>query len=207
MKFINPKIRKNLENIVLEQQIIDGDLVDLLVAGQFVDFYIHDIEFNGCKFIDVDFSKFPLRNVSLIDCVFEKCNLSGCDFSTNGVHRTRFDKCNMVGCDFVSCSLSDVSIWESKCNYINFSDSKIKHFILKDSVVKDGRFVSAELQDICFDEDVFDSCEFLNTKLKDIDFSNCNISNIGVSAADIKGIIVNEEQAIMLVALLGIIIK
>ena len=41
----------------------------------------------------------------------------------------------------------------------------------------------------------------------DIDFSNCNINEIGVSSNDIKGIIVNSEQALMLITLFGIIVK
>ena len=48
--------------------------------------------------------------------------------------------------------------------------------------------------------------ESLN-KAENIDFSNCNINEIGVSSNDIKGVIVNSEQALMLISLFGIIIK
>ena len=207
MNLIKPKISKYLEVVKLDLSMVKNDLVDLMVCDQIIDFSIEDIEFNGCKFINVDFSKYPLKNISFIDCIFEKCNLYGSSFIEKGINRTKFDRCNMVGCDFISCNFNDVIILNSKCDYINFSDSKMKHFMIQDTVVKEGRFVSVKLNDINFNNVDFSNCEFLNTKLQGIDFSNCDINNISVSSNDIKGIIVNETQAIMLVSLLGIIIK
>lgn len=64
-----------------------------------------------------------------------------------------------------------------------------------------------EEEDINFEDTNFGSSEFLNTVLKGIDFSSCNISDIGVSPNDVKGIVVNVEQALMLISLLGIIVK
>lgn len=207
MKIVSLKIIKNLEEIELNQNMVGNDFIDLLIKNQSITFQIEGIEFNGCKFINVDFSKYPLKNISFIDCIFEKCNLYGSSFIEKGINRTKFDRCNMVGCDFISCNFNDVIILNSKCDYINFSDSKMKHFMIQDTVVKEGRFVSVKLNDINFNNVDFSNCEFLNTKLKGIDFSNCDINNISVSSNDIKGIIVNETQAIMLVSLLGIIIK
>jgi len=205
MKLIKPKISKYLTETKLNR--VDNDLVDLIINDQEINFEIRDIEINGCNFINVDFSKYPLKNINLIDCIFEKCNLSNSEFFNNSIHRCIFDKCNLVGCDFISSSLQDISIFDTKGNYINFSDSKIRHFEIKNSVAKEGRFVRVIFEEILFDEVDFDGCEFLNTKLKDIDFSSCNLQNIGVSSNDVRGVIVNEEQALMLVNLLGIIVK
>lgn len=207
MKIVSPKISKYLEEVKLDSAMINNDLVDIKITDQDIDFKIENIEFNGCYFINVDFSKYPLKNISLIDCIFEKCNLSGSDFSDIGIHRVRFDRCNMVGGDFISSSLVDVSILDSKCNYINFSDSKLKHFEIEASIIKEGRFVSSNFDDISFKDNDFEATEFLNTKLKGIDFSSCNINDIGVSPNDIRGVIVNDEQALMLISLFGIIIK
>ena len=207
MKIVSPKISKYLEEVKLDSAMINNDLVDIKITDQDIDFKIENIEFNGCYFINVDFSKYPLKNISLIDCIFEKCNLSGSDFSDIGIHRVRFDRCNMVGCDFISSSLSNVSILETKGNYINFSNSKISHFEIVNSVVKEGRFVACSLEDVSFEEIDFERTEFLNTKLKGLDFCSCNINDIGVSPNDIRGVNVNDEQALMLISLFGIIIK
>jgi hypothetical protein len=47
----------------------------------------------------------------------------------------------------------------------------------------------------------------LNTSLKGLDFSNCIIDRIGVRGDDIRGMIVNDSQALMLISLFGIVVK
>lgn len=207
MKIVKPKLSKYMEELVLYEESTYEDLVDIVITDQDIDFKIEGIEFNGCKFVNVDFSSFPLKRVDLIDCVFERCNLSGCDFSDRAIHRVCFDRCNLVGCDFIGSSLSDISIIDSKCNYINFSDSTIKNLLIKDSILKEGRIVNTKLCNIEFDNVDFSMVEFLNTKLGGLDFSNCNINDIGVSVNDIRGVTVNSEQALMLISLLGIVVK
>lgn len=77
-QIISPKISKFLTEVHLKKEDSYQDMVDLFIENQEIDFKIEGIEFNGCKFINVDFSKYPFENVSIIDCIFEKCNLSGC---------------------------------------------------------------------------------------------------------------------------------
>lgn len=207
MKIVKPKLKKILNNVEITYDMLKDDLVDLEVINKTIDFKIEDISFDGCKFINVDFSTYSLKNVDLIDCVFENCNLSGSDFSNKSIIRCSFIDCNLVGSNFINSGIIDVSILNSKCDYVNFSDCKMKHFLLKNNSVKEGRLVSSNLEDVYFDNVNFYGCEFLNTKLSGIDFSNSDINNIGVTANDIKGIIVNTEQALMLINLFGIVVK
>ena len=53
----------------------------------------------------------------------------------------------------------------------------------------------------------FQKSQFFKTKLNKIDFTTCNISGITVDINDLKGMIVNEYQALELSNLLGIIIR
>lgn len=207
MKIVKPKLSKYIEELVLYEESTYNDLVDIFVTDQEIDFKIEGIEFNGCKFVNVDFSKFPLKRVDLIDCIFERCNLSGSSFNDRGIHRVCFDRCNLVGCDFIGSSLSDISILESKCNYVNFSNSTIKGFLIKESNLKEGRIVDTKFSNVEFDNVDFSGVEFLNTKLAGLDFSNCNIDDMGVNVNDIRGVTVNNEQALMLISLLGIVVK
>ena len=91
--------------------------------------------------------------------------------------------------------------------HYKITNSKIDVLEVKNSLFREARFVSTTLKNVTFNEVNFRGCEFFNTSLKDIDFSSCDISDVMVKANDIKGMIVNESQALMLVNLLGIIIK
>lgn len=120
MKIVKPKLCKYINNLKLDSNMVKDDLFDVESTYQEINFMIENIEINGCRFVNVDFSRFPLNNVDLVDCIFEKCNIAGSDFSNKGIHRVIFDNCNMVGCSFISSSIKDVSILNSKANYINF---------------------------------------------------------------------------------------
>ena len=50
----------------------------------------------------------------------------------------------------------------------------------------------------------FSGCEFAHTPLKDIDFSTSEIDGFAVTPEDLKGAIVNSEQAIACAKILGL---
>ena len=131
----------------------------------------------------------------------------GIDFSSKSIHRVCFKNCNLGSTNYIMSSVKDVLIDDCKCDYINFSDSKIDVLEVKNGLFREARFVSTTLKNVTFNGVNFRGCEFLNTFLKNIDFSSCDISDVRVDANDIKGMIVNESQALILVNLLGIIIK
>ena len=65
----------------------------------------------------------------------------------------------------------------------------------------------AKLKNTIFNKIDFTNSQIFNTNLNKIDFSNCNIEGIIIGREDLKGMIVNEFQALELSKLLGIIIK
>lgn len=206
-KIIKPKLSKYITEKDFCYEDSRGDCYDLWIKNYNLEFDIENIEFNGCRFEKVDFSTKKVRNIDFIDCVFDSCNLAGIDFSNRSIHRCSFIHCNLTGCDFIQSGIQDVSIIDSKCDYINFSSSQIKHFLIQDCVFRKGRVVDVSFLNVIFKNVDFEETEFLHTKLNEIDFSNCNINDIKVVSNDVRGIIVNQEQALMLVSLLGIIIK
>ena len=64
-----------------------------------------------------------------------------------------------------------------------------------------------KLKDTTFDNCNLSQAQIFRTNLKGIDFSNCNITGIVVGIEDIKGLTVNEFQALELSKLLEIKIK
>ena len=212
----NPTVGKLIAERGLEKNIKESSINDVDYRNNLIDIFIHDeklnhdleeLEINGCYFKNVDFSNILVRNCDFIDCIFENCNLMGIDFSSKSIHRVCFKNCNLGSTNYIMSSIKDVLFDDCKCDYINFSDSKIDTLEVQDSLFREGRFVNTKLKNVAFNEVNFRACEFLNTPLKDIDFSSCDISNIKVNANDIKEMIVNENQALMLVNLLGIIVK
>ena len=95
----------------------------------------------------------------------------------------------------------------SKINLSNFSGSNIKNCIFKDCDCSSSRFVTTKFKDVEFNNMNFNESEFFHTSLNKLDFSNSEIYGISITPDCLKGIIVNEYQALSLSKLLGIIIK
>ena len=92
----------------------------------------------------------------------------------------------------------------SLCKYLNIVDTKTKELTIKESDFTESSFFNVELPKIILENNNFKSSEFMQTKLSGIDFSTCNIEGIKRDEKGIKGIMVNQFQAIDLARLLGI---
>lgn len=58
-----------------------------------------------------------------------------------------------------------------------------------------------------FKKNDFSLCDFSHTSLKNIDFTTCNIDGLILFQDDLKGVILNQNQALDFVKLLGVIIS
>ena len=71
----------------------------------------------ACTFTRVDFSSTLLCGTSIVDTLFEDCELSHADFSKAHLTRVRFAGCSLKGASFVEAQLKECtftschSIW------------------------------------------------------------------------------------------------
>lgn len=205
-KRMEPKISNCLDVIDISKIDFSNNLDNLLIKDKDINNDIRDIEFNGCKFINVNFMG-KIERCDFIDCIFINCNFNSLDFSNRSIHRVSFRHCNLSGVNFIVSSIRDVIITDCKGDYGNISDSKVERLEIVLSLFRDSRFINNSFKDIIFDKVNFKGSEFLSSKLEGIDFSSCDISDISISSYDVKGMIVNDEQALMLISLLGIVVK
>ena len=90
------------------------------------------------------------------------------------------------------------------CEGVKHIADNLKEFKITESDFTESTFYNNELQKTVFDDCNFKSTEFTQTKLTGINFSSCNIEGIRTDERSLKGIQVNQFQAIELAHLLGI---
>ena len=166
-----------------------------------------DIKIYECVFKQVILHNSTIVHSDLMDVIFENCDCSNMDFSKNIFHRVVFKNCRMTGIDFTDCSFSDCQFLNCKLNLSNFSASHLKNCRFIESDASESRFVQTSFKNIEINHMNFNEAEFFHTSLKQLDFSTSEIYGISVTPESLKGIIVNEYQALALSKLLGIIIK
>jgi uncharacterized protein YjbI with pentapeptide repeats len=73
--------------------------------------------------------------------------------------------------------------------------------------LSDASFNEVKWTNLEFIKSNLERCEFQKTKLKNLDVTGCVITNIGVDINNLKGLIVDTNQALILSTILGITIK
>lgn len=141
------------------------------------------------------------------DVTFENCDFSNIDMRECVFHRVIFNKCRLTGTDLTQGTIDSVLIRNSLAQYANFSSSKIKDSEFVEDVFVDGGFSMCKLNHVEISKCDFSRAEFNDTKLNRLDFSTSNISEVIFDINHIRGIILNEEQALACAKLLGIVVK
>lgn len=163
-------------------------------------------EFYECAFTDITFAGKYGANL-FADAVFDHCDFSNADFQETVIRRAVFRGCRMTGTDFTRSTLEDAVFENCTCSYANFSGSRFRRCAFENVQCRESAFSLCRLEKFRIRECDFTGAEFLDTKLKDLDFSDSTIQGILVNADGLKGIIVSAEQAVACAKLLGIRVK
>ncbi|NCB32752.1 MAG: pentapeptide repeat-containing protein [Erysipelotrichia bacterium] len=167
---------------------------------------LSDLEFHECSFRHISFVSNG-RGTLFADVIFDHCDFSNRDFEESVFRRVQFSHCRLTGIDLTRCTFEDVEFDECEARYSAFGGSHFNRVLLNECVLVQAGFSSCRFEKMELHEDDFTEAEFVETKLKDMDFSDCMFQGIMVSPEDLKGIILNEEQALMCVKLLGVQVK
>ena len=169
---------------------------------------INKCEFNNVKLLNINF-----KNVEFFEVCFTDCDLSNTIFEECHLTRVIFKNCKLLGVNISGVSyLNNVIIDECHCKYIYFSGNEkipmpFSNIIIKNSDLTGSRFLYIKLNETVFDNVILKYSEIFNTSFREIDLSNCQINDMKISIFDARGVIVNENQALALINLFGIVVK
>lgn len=174
-------IKEELSNIYIKNKTICNTTIDRcnLLTSTYNNTYFEKVEFINCD----------LSNTKFEDCNFRE---------------VKFSNCKLVGININNCHMTKVIISNSQCKYINIIDTKTKELSIIESDFTESSFFNTELSKPNLNNTNFAKTEIMETKLFGIDFSTCDITLIKLDEKSLKGIKVNQFQAIELARLLGI---
>lgn len=183
------------EEDIYGEEYIKEDLSNLDIKNK----TLSTITLDRCSLINSDYENTYFEKV-----IFNNCDLSNTKFINCNFREVKFNNCKLVGTNINNCHITKNEICNSLCKYINIVDTKTKELIIKENDFTESSFFNVEFIKVTLDKNNFKLSEFLETKLSGINFSTCNIEGIKLDSKGIKGIQVNQFQAIDLASLLGI---
>jgi uncharacterized protein YjbI with pentapeptide repeats len=194
------------------ERALDADLDEDIEGFYFEDGFMggHQakrLEFHGCKFERCRFAPADIKYLYFVDALFVSCDFSNMRFHGAGFQRARFVDCRCTGADFSECVLSQVRFENCLMDYANLSMSKLTGVQFADCSCVQAAFDSLKLKDAALSGCRLNESEWLHTLLNGIDLRGNDLTAIRIDPADLRGAIISPEQALILAALLGVVIK
>ncbi len=179
---------------------------DLLFENEECQQDLSMLEFHRCMFRHISFTE-EMSSCLFADCVFDHCDFSNVSLSQTVARRTQFLHCRMTGTEWINSTCEDMVVRGSHGMYANFSSSKMKRCLFTQSNFEEGAFSMCKWSDVQFEECNMRKVELVDSPLKNMDFSSCQLDGFVVRLEDLKGVILNADQALACTALLGIRVK
>ena len=191
------------EDIAAEEEALEGLLFDGVPA---MEAELSRLEVRGCVFRHNVWQQATLQKSGFVDVIFDKCDLSGCDFTGAVFSRVRFQGCRLTGANFAETVFRDVAFTDCRAPYLNLASAKAQRLLFADC-----RLTEASFQELKWTA-AFQRCDltgatFHFAPLKGINLTTSRIDGLRVSLPDLKGTIVNTFQAADLARLLGLVIN
>lgn len=130
-------------------------------------------EFDGCHFVNGQFSGCDFSGSIFTGCTFTDCNLSMAQLSATQLAGVVFKNCKMLGLSFDQCSdfLFEVSFDHCTLDFSSFAHKKMPKTSFAGCSLKEVSFIEADLSGADFDHADLTLAVFNQTQLAGADFT------------------------------------
>lgn len=190
-----------INKITLEQRTDNHSFIDEECS---LDLHLH--EFFECTFTRMTFHGL-MKRMEFADVIFDHCDFSNLDLQECVFRRVEFISCRLTGSDMSGCQFHDTLMNACQAGYLNCNTANLQNVSWQNCIFTEGAFMMMKIKNLEIEACDFSGSEWNDTKMNDLDFSDSIIDGILVNAENLKGIIVNPDQAVAMAKLLGIRVK
>jgi uncharacterized protein YjbI with pentapeptide repeats len=165
------------------------------------------VRFEGVHIVGGALAESDLVDLTWIDVVCERCDLSMIQWRGARLTRVVFRGCRLTGCKIAEGALESVRFIDSHADFATFSDSRFRCVAFESCQIREGYFHGADLAGTAFVECDLQGADFSRAKLRGADVSTSNAGGIKVGPTDVPGLVVSRPQAATLATLFGLVVR
>lgn len=203
-------------------------LLPLLGDLQPADFYLEDEEifdrknfFEGntsyqqcanlilreCKLEKVMIQKSVLERLECQNVVFDKCDFSNLECIAASFHRVHFKQCKLTGTNFSESFFKDCTFENCLADFASFSGANMKVVHFSDCQINESEFYELTWKNLLLTNNQIAGSNWFHTKMNGLDLRGNRFDKIAFSQDCLPGVLVDQEQALIIAAGLGMIIE
>jgi len=141
------------------------------------------------------------------DVVCARCDLSTVVWNESKLSRVELRDCRLTGATFTDSELEDVRFVGCHLGYATFARARFRQVTFEACRLDEAHFGSANLQGTSFQDCELRGVDLEGASLKDVDVTTSRLGELKVGLKDLKGLIVNREQAASLASMLGLVVR
>ncbi len=202
-----PRLASNLPNIKLS--LAQFQASDLLSEGFLSQHNFDQAKAEALSLEEMRLQMLSLREARLARLDLRDCVISDVDFSNSEIERgmltrARFENSKLLGLNGRLTSFRDVLFKDCNLNLADFGKARFQQVIFENCQLKDLQLSGANFKQV-----QFKNCDLSGLDLSDVthvhlDLRGSSIAGFRAAAAELKGLILDPEQALGLIHLLGI---
>jgi len=168
------------------------------------------VEFEGCVFIECDFTDAVFSKCTFIDCYFSHCNLSNVSLIHSRFNEVVFEDSKLLGVDWTrvhwpSVALdSPIKFYRCLLDYSNFYGLRLAQLVMQQCHGHHMDLRDADLHGADFTASDFSGSQFGGTDLRQSNFSEAINYDINLFDNTFKGAVFSRFEATRLLLGLGI---
>ena len=202
-----PLLPKDLEAKVLDD--LDGVEIERcrLEACELASSRADNVRFDAVHIVGGSWSETQLTQLRWLDVLCERCDLSLLEWPKAKWTRVEMRDCRLSGAKLLEAELDHVRFIECQLEYAIFSATRFRQVSFERCRLQEAAFVGADLTGTTFIGCELRGVDFTKAKLQGADVRSSTLQQVSVGAGDVRGLVVNKEQASVLAQLFGLVVR
>ncbi len=202
-----PILPKDLEDRTLES--LDAVEVDqaFLDAPALANQRGDHVRFDGVRIVGGSLASTKVTPMSFLDVVAERTDFSMIEWPSSKLTRVELRECRATGAKLLDGELTDVKFVACHLDYASFAKARLRQVTFEKCRLREADFSSADLAGTTFVDCEMEGVDFANAKFQAVDVSTSILGELRIGAGDVRGLVVNREQAVVLAQLFGLVVR
>ncbi|MDX2149671.1 MAG: pentapeptide repeat-containing protein [Bryobacteraceae bacterium] len=166
-----------------------------------------EVRLRGCVLERVKLARGKINAASFRDVRLIECDLSNLVVHRLTMVRVEFVRCRLAGFRTPGLDCQDVLFDECDLRYAQMQGGKFRRCEFRECQAEDADFQDADLGAASFRGCRLRQADFQRAKLAGVDVRGSDVDGIVAGIDDLKGLIVDPAQALLLARLLGLEIR
>ncbi len=188
----------------LEEADLDGGLLE---GAALADRSGERVRFDGVRVVGGTLASTKLLNLSWLDVACERVELSMIDWRGAKLARVEVRGSRMTGAKVAEGELDDVRFADCQLDYASFTGARFRQVAFEDCRLREIDFSGADLAGTSFVRCDLSGADFTGAKLHGADVSSSTLRDVRLGPGEVRGLVVNAEQATVLARLFGLVVR